>query len=191
MRTFAATRLLPPPPGWWVRLRFFLLLEAGVALAIFVTFMALAGAPRLLGYSSFIVYGSSMEPAVQRGSIAVAAPLLVEALSVGDIVPYRTSAGSAPTLHRIVAIEDTAQGRQFTLKGDANERADPQRVVLEGKGSRVVYTVPQVGYFANLARKGPGQVLLIWLPAAVLSALLLWEIWAQEPKPRPLWIRWL
>ena len=169
--------------GWRRRLRHFLIIVFIVASAVLLGAFTLALGPRLLGYSSFVVYGGSMEPAVRVGSMAVAKPTSVSDLRVGDIVAYKAPRGGASaTLHRIVTIQDEGPTTVFTLKGDANVTADPIRVTLEGRGSRVIYSVPKIGYLTAFARTGRGRVILLWLPAFGLAGLTLWEIWAPRSR---------
>ena len=181
---------LQRPGSWRRRLRHFLIIDATVAMAILFGAFGLAFGPRLLGYSTFVVHGGSMEPAIPVGSMAVGKPVAASDLRVGDIVAYKPPRASTATIHRVISVEGTAGSpKLFTLKGDANLTADPLPVALEGRGSRVIYSVPKIGYLTAFARTGRGRVILLWLPAFGLAGLTLWEIWVPRGQGGPR--RWI
>jgi len=139
--------------------------------------------PRFLGYSSVVIYGGSMAPKVQRGSVAVGKPVDAGSLAVGDIVVYRAIGARTPTLHRIIAIDLEGEERVFTTKGDANAEADPARLHLTGRGTRVIYTVPYAGFLLHARSTSWGRVLFVWLPAMLLLAFVLYSTWRPVGRP--------
>ncbi len=175
-------RGLPRFDSGWPTLAWRVLLVAALGGAMLLgSAVLLAFGPRAFGYSSFVVYGGSMEPAIPVGSVVVAQPVSVESLRQGDVVAYRLAGSKAPpVLHRIVNMTDAKGVRTFSLKGDANETADPKDAVLEGVGSKVLYAVPYLGYFADFVQGRLGRALVVWLPALAVAALALWEIWAPH-----------
>jgi len=179
---------IPPVPA---RVRRFLALTANVMLAgtVLVVVGALAAslAPRLLGYSSVIVYGGSMADSVPVGSIAVTEKVSMEDVGVGDVIvfhPPTTSPNRLPLMHRVVAIREEEGQRLFQTKGDSNTTPDATEVTLQGTGSRVVYTVPYVGYLVDFAGTPLGWTLLLFLPATYLGLFTLRRIWAGGPPAR-------
>jgi signal peptidase len=179
---------IPPVPA---RVRRFLTLTANVTLAgavlVVVGALAVSLAPRLLGYSPVIVYGSSMTGSIPVGSIAVTEKVRPEDVGVGDVIvfhPPATPPNSLPLMHRVVAIREEEGQRLFQTKGDANPTPDPTEAALLGTGSRVVYTVPYVGYLVNFARTPLGWTLLLVLPGAYLGLSALRRIWAGGPPAR-------
>jgi signal peptidase len=155
---------------------------AGAALVV-VGALGASLAPRLLGYSSVIVYGGSMAGTIPVGSIAVTEQVSMEDVGVGDVIvfhPPTTSPNSLPLMHRVVSIREEEGQRLFQTKGDSNATPDPAEVALQGTGSRVVYTVPYVGYLVNFARTPVGWSLLLVLPATYLGLSTLRRIWAGD-----------
>jgi len=66
----------------------------------------------------------SMDPTVDAGHTCILTDNFKhEDLAVGDVVVYST--GTKNIMHRIIKIEQDAQGRKYTLKGDNNYRKDP------------------------------------------------------------------
>jgi signal peptidase len=159
---------------------------AGAALIV-VGALAVSLAPRLLGYSSVIVYGGSMADSIPVGSIAVTKEVHPEDVAVGDVIvfyPPTTSPDRSPLMHRVVSVREEDGQRLFRTKGDANPTPDPTEAALLGTGSRVVYTVPYVGYLVSFARTPLGWTLLLVLPGTYLGLSALRRIWAGGPPAR-------
>ena len=145
-----------------------------------------ASVPRLLGFGTFVVYGGSMSPALRPGDVALTRPVAPDDVRVGDIIAIRSSAESTPVLHRVTAIEEVDGQRQFIIKGDSNESADPEPVLLLGSGDRVVQHVPLAGYLTHFVGTPTGRLLFLVLPAIVLGGIVLWEIWRPRPRAETL-----
>ena len=144
-----------------------LLVTLGV-LALLGALLA-AAAPRLLGYQSYVIYGSSMEPTIKLGSLILTEPVVAEELQVGDIIAFRT-ANEVTVTHRIVAARHEDGQHYFKTKGDASNGGDPTEVRLEGSVHRLAYKLPYLGYFVDFAKSPLGMIFLIALPAAALLA---------------------
>lgn len=108
----------------------------------------------LLGVTPNVVNGVSMEPAMHTGDLTMTRQVDPGDLAVGDIVVFRT--GHSEVIHRVIEIEDTAQGRVFVTQGDNNNTPDDP--ILEGQVlGEVVFTIPKIGwipiYFGELVQK--------------------------------------
>jgi signal peptidase len=139
-------------------------------------------APRLLGYQSYVIYGSSMEPAIKLGSLIVAEPVKVDDLQVGDIIVFRNDGNGTTVTHRIVAIREEDGRRFFQTKGDASNGADPAEVSLDDGAQQVAYHLPYLGYFVHFANSITGIILLVILPAIGLLALQLTKSWRPRQQ---------
>ncbi len=126
-------------------------------------------APALAGMHAVTVYGGSMGDALPVGSVAVTRPVDAGDLRVGNVIAIGAKAGTMPTLHRIVSIDEAGTGRLLTTRGDANETNDPQ-IAVQARGDRVVYHVPLVGYALAFSRTPLGILLLV-------SPGVVWLIW--------------
>jgi signal peptidase len=157
-----------------VRLLSYAVLGALISVAGLV---AAATLPVLFGYHSFIIYGGSMAPALRAGDVALTKPVAAEDVRVGDIIATRSNSQASPVLHRVTAIEEEDGQRQFIIKGDRNDSADPEPVFLLGSGDRVVHRVPLAGYLIHFVRTLPGRLLFLILPSLLLGGMILWEIW--------------
>jgi len=159
---------------------------AGAALLV-VGALAVSLAPRILGYSPVIVYGGSMADSVRVGSIAVTKAVQPEDIGVGDVIvfyPPTTSPDRSPLMHRVISVREEGGQRLFRTKGDANATPDPWEIGIEGRGSRVAYAVPYVGYLVDFAGTPLGWTLLLFLPATYLGLTTLRRIWAGGPSAR-------
>lgn len=146
------------------------LVGAGYALAFAAVGVLLAATlPGFAGFHTVTVYGGSMGDALPAGSVAVTRSVDASELAVGDVIAMGGHQGGLPILHRIVSIEEASGGRIVTTRGDANQTDDPAPITVSGKGDRVAYHVPWLGYFLAFSRSALGLALLIGVPAAVWS----------------------
>ena len=143
----------------------------GVGALLCVLLVTAAAKP--WGYQTYVIYGSSMEPAIEVGSLVVAKPAKVDGLQVGDIIVFPSPSSETTVTHRIVGISEEHGERYFATKGDASSGADPLEVSLENGAQQVVYHAPYLGYFVHFARSTLGILLLLVLPALGLLALYL------------------
>jgi len=149
-----------------------LLIAAVLALLVLVVTLDLTG------HHLFVVAGSSMEPAIAKGTLVVVRPTVPAELAIGDVVTFQHQ-GRTLT-HRIAAIDEFGDGRVFTTKGDANEAADPERVSFDDQVGLLVGQVPLAGYVLGLLQ-AYGRVASVAL-ALVLAA---WLVRERRPLPFP------
>ncbi|HBN84434.1 MAG TPA: signal peptidase I [Clostridiales bacterium] len=123
------------------------------------------------GYRSYIVLSGSMNPAFDTGSVVFVKSIQPEDIKTGDIVTFKTTASSnTTTTHRIVEVHDK-QGLSFTTKGDANDIADPARLMPEQVIGKVRFTIPYLGYLLHFASTRLGTYLLVILPLTIIILL--------------------
>ena len=123
--------------------------------------------PAFAGFHTVTVYGGSMGDALPTGSVAVTRPVDATNLEVGDVIAMGGHEDGLPILHRIVAIEEVDGGRLVTTRGDANATNDRQPITVSGKGDRLVYHIPWIGYFLAFSRSALGLALLVGIPVLV------------------------
>ena len=118
--------------------------SVGLAVALFATCVGLV-AIRMLGMATFVVTGSSMEPVINKGALAIVEPVSPTAISRGDIITFDHY--GQMTTHRVVAIDaSNAASPTFTTKGDANTVADPEPVHFPGQVGIYRASIPVLGY---------------------------------------------
>jgi len=167
----ALRRAVSPAPLWrWTCPRPLRVtaVTAAYAVAFFAVGVLLAATlPAFAGFHTVTVYGGSMGDALPSGSVAVTRSVDASDLAVGDVVALGGREGGSPVIHRIVFIGDVDGGRLIMTRGDANRTNDPVPITVSGKGDRLLYHIPWLGYFLAFARSALGLALLVGLPAAV------------------------
>ncbi len=116
----------------------------------------LALAPTAVGGSSTYVttYGSSMEPVLHRGDLAMvrAQP----SYQVGEIVAYRSTLLRTTVLHRIIGRD----GERFVFKGDNNAAPDADRPTADALIGKMTMHVPGMGTNVERAASPAGLATL-------------------------------
>ena len=119
-------------------------LSIALAVVLFSTCLGLL-AIRTLGMGTFVVTGSSMEPAIHKGALVIVEPVSPSAVSRGDIITFEHY--GQMTTHRVIAIDaSNAASPTFTTKGDANTVADPEPVHFPGQVGLYRASIPLLGY---------------------------------------------
>jgi signal peptidase I len=113
---------------------------AYATLTIVVVASMVAGG--LAGLRPAVISGISMEPELSSGDFAIVDDVAAEDIEVGDIVRVRV--GGAAMIHRVIEVEDGANGLVFTTQGDNVQRPDPP-VSSSAIDGRVVFAVPLLG----------------------------------------------
>ena len=135
--------------------------------AIILALVGVIIAPHF-GWRCDIVYGGSMEPAMDVGSLAVIRPVDPQDVEAGDIITYKWGDPGRLITHRVVEVANADGSLTFTTKGDANEDPDPWAVPPEGVVGRAWFSVPYAGYAIHFVKTPLGFWLLIGIPAAII-----------------------
>ena len=115
-----------------------------LAVVLFSTCLGLV-AIRMLGMGTFVVTGSSMEPAIQKGALVLVEAVSPSLINRGDIITFEHY--GQMTTHRVIAIDTSnAASPTFSTKGDANAVADPEPVHFPGQVGIYRASVPLIGY---------------------------------------------
>ena len=170
-------------------------LDAAAAFGV-LCLASLAGS-HALGVRPLIVAGSSMEPSLPLGSLAVAVETPVERLVVGDVVSVVRDDGARVT-HRLVEVDpiDPVGGTagaerpfvggpaELTLQGDANPGPDATRPVATSV-DRVVWTVPGLGAALRWLRSPTSTFVF-----GALAGVGIWSAGRRRSRPTRavLWI---
>ena len=118
--------------------------SVAVAVVLFAMCLGLL-AIRTLGMGSFVVTGSSMEPAIYKGALVIVEPVSPTAISRGEIITFERY--GQMTTHRVIAIDSSnVANPTFTTKGDANSVADPEPVHFPGQVGVYRASIPVLGY---------------------------------------------
>jgi len=133
------------------------------------------------------VESESMEPTLYRGDLVIVRAVDVRTLQVGDIIIFRSYAGSiTPIVHRIILIENVSGELHFTTKGDNNASPDPDFRLTSDVFAKVVGSVRYLG-FITLLLLLPGGLWAIFLLLAVfvVTSLACGSFAPQRPNQEP------
>jgi signal peptidase len=128
----------------------------------------------LLHLAPVVITGSSMAPAIPRGSLVIIEPTAPETLAVGEVVTLRLESGALVT-HRITRLATLGGERYVETRGDANRDADPVLQPVSSIIGRVAVTVPVVGFVDWLIARPIG-----WFTAGSIAALLVVCAWLLD-----------
>jgi signal peptidase I len=133
-----------------------------------------------LGYRPFLIRGSSMEPAIPRGAVAIASEDPGGTIRAGDVVSF-TEANGIVVTHRVVSVDGTGPAALLTTKGDANAAADPAPIPAARVLGRVVGSVPYLGYVAAMLTMPVGLLSIALLAVGLLIVGMLAEELGRGP----------
>ena len=126
------------------------------ALAAFTAAWVLFAPTQAGGGTSYaIIVGSSMEPKLHRGDLAVVRER--ESYRVGDVVLYDSRDLGTKVLHRIVRVE----GDRFVLQGDNNDFLDPEKPTEAQIVGALWTSAPAVGRVTEWLREPLHGALLV------------------------------
>ena len=145
--------------------------------------VAITIGPRFLPYQALIVRSGSMSPTIPTGSIVFYTKIPSTQVKVGDVIAF--SKPGDPTekvTHRVYQIGHSATGEYFITKGDANGTPDDWRVPAVGTGWLARFHVPGIGYALVYLHSTLARLLLLVIPAILLGAITLYEIWQDRAR---------
>lgn len=160
-------------------------LLAGLAVSVVACLALGRGAP-LLGATTLLVAGGSMEPALPLGAAIVTFPAAPRDIEVGEVVAVRTASDAAVFTHRVIRIVDRGGEPWLETMGDANRAPDPALVPAGAVVGRVALAVPYAGYLLRLLSEPVGVLFVVSLAATLLVAGRMLDGGTAEVRPLPL-----
>ena len=143
--------------------------------------LAITVGPRFLPYQALVVRSGSMSPTISTGSIVFYRKTIAEKVKVGDVIVFAKPGNpNEKVTHRVVQIHNGVTGRYFITKGDANGTPDDWQVPAAGTGWVEWFHVASVGYALVYLKSTFARLLLLILPALLLGAITLYEIWRDR-----------
>lgn len=153
-----------------------------------VSALAVAIVPRVLGFTTYVVYGGSMGDALPTGSVAIAGWTRATDVRRGDIVVVGTDVEGQrlPIAHRVTSVRPLRDQRIIQTKGDTNATADAQPFIVPDadRVMKVGFVVPLAGYAVHFIRTPLGWALAVMVPATLLCVFTVWGIWWPRSQPR-------
>jgi signal peptidase I len=154
-----------------------------VAGLVVVGLVSITIGPRFLPYQALIVRSGSMSPTIPTGSIVFYTKIPAGKVKVGDVIVFsKPGDPSEKVTHRVYKIGQSATGPYFITKGDANASPDDWRIPAAGTGWLARAHLPSVGYALVWMQSTIARLLLLVIPAILLGAITLYEIWQERGK---------
>lgn len=157
-----------------------LLVAAGL---VVLGLLAVTIGPRFLPYQALIVRSGSMSPTIPTGSIVFYRKIDASKVKVGDVIVFaKPGDPNEKVTHRVYQVGQSATGEYFITKGDANGTPDDWRVPAVGTGWIAAFHVQDAGYALVYLQSTLARLLLLVIPAIVLGAITLYEIWQDRAR---------
>ncbi|MEO5662549.1 MAG: signal peptidase I [Nocardioides sp.] len=163
----------------WTRLAA-VLLARGYRASV-LTLSAVAIAPMLFGWASFVIKSGSMEPSINVGDVVASRPYeMPEKIAVGRVYVFDDPAAGSDHLltHRIVELRDDGS---YTSAGDANEVTDFTPVSATDVEARAIILAPYVGLPVVWMQVGEWVKLALWLLLTIAAFVLATRNLEGEP----------
>ena len=130
--------------------------------------------PKVFGIKLYGIMTESMSPKYNVGGVVYVRSVEASSIEVDDVITYRTGRGDESVTHRVISIE----GDRFVTKGDANNTADPNKVLFGQLVGKVVFYVPYLAKVSDYVGTTKGLLsafcvilicILMWLGAGILA----------------------
>lgn len=145
--------------------------------------LAITIGPRFLPYQALIVRSGSMAPTIPTGSIVFYTKIASSKVKVGDVIVFqKPGSTNEKVTHRVYKIGQGPTGLYFITKGDANGTPDDWQVPAVGTGWIARFHLPSVGYALVYLQSTLARLLLLVIPAILLGAITLYEIWQDRAR---------
>jgi signal peptidase len=175
-------------PRWFATLRRTCDWLLIVLIAVVLFGVVLGRLVPLSGWTTFIIGGGSMEPALPIGAAVLVEPVDPANIRVGDVVSLRSGSQLQSIFtHRVTRIVPREGTIWLETKGDANADVDPSITSTEHVVGRVTATIPYAGFLLALLSVPSGVLLVVLLAAILLTLTWLLESFevdlvAREPS---------
>ncbi len=123
-------------------------------------------------FGLYTIISPSMTPNIEVYDVVFVKNVDPKDLEINDIITfYSTNSffGGTPITHRIVEILDVpSKGTMFRVKGDANERADDEKVLPNNIIGKVMFKIPKLGKLQFFLASRTGWLIAILIPAIII-----------------------
>jgi signal peptidase len=156
-------------------------------LSLIIVIALLLVGVRALGVKPYTVLSGSMEPNYHVGSIVYVKKVDPFSLKEKNVITYVIGNGTVVT-HRIVEViyddEENPTQVSFRTKGDNNNTEDGgEPVPASNVLGKVVFTIPLLGYVANLVQNPVGRVMTVCVCVCIAILFFLPDLldkWLKE-----------
>ena len=140
--------------------------------------------PDVFGYKVLQVMSGSMSGEFETGDTILIKEIKNESdLKIGDVVTYKIAKNTLVT-HRIVYISKTGENLSYTLKGDANNTEDSEKIMFSKIEGMYVKKLKLIGQMINFMQKPYGIVIVFTIPILLVILIMYNEKIKEERRSR-------
>ncbi|MBQ0058609.1 MAG: hypothetical protein KBS83_01425, partial [Lachnospiraceae bacterium] len=132
--------------------------------------------PPLLGVTTTIVDTETMDTNLPLGSITYSKDISVADIQPGDKILKETSTS---TYLYVIQSGDLAKGTYQAING-TKANAEPEEIVLRNNVSRVVLTIPFIGYVLVAMHSMEGLIIIGLVLIFMIVLFILSELWKKD-----------
>ena len=153
-----------------------------VASLIIQKFVLKEEIPNVFGYKILQVMSGSMSGEFETGDTILIKKIKNESdLKIGDVITYRIEKNTMVT-HRIVNITKIGEKLNYTLKGDANNIEDSEKVTFSNIEGIYIRKLNLIGKLINFMQKPYGMVIIFTTPILLILYIIKNEKAKEEKR---------
>lgn len=162
----------------------FSIIIVGALSLIIQKFVLKKEVPDVFGYKVLQVMSGSMSGEFETGDTILIKEIKNESdLKIGDVVTYKIAKNTLVT-HRIVYISKTGENLSYTLKGDANNTEDSEKIMFSKIEGMYVKKLKLIGQMINFMQKPYGIVIVFTIPILLVILIMYNEKIKEERRSR-------
>ena len=140
--------------------------------------------PNIFGYKILQVMSGSMSGEFETGDTILIKEIKNESdLKIGDIITYRIEKNTMVT-HRIVNITKIGEKLNYTLKGDANNIEDSEKITFSNIEGIYVRKLNLIGKLITFMQKPYGLIITFMTPTLLILIVINNEKAKEEKRNR-------
>lgn len=160
----------------------FIIIILSVTSLIIQKFIFKEETPNIFGYKILQVMSGSMSGEFETGDTILIKETKNEAdLKIGDVITYRIAKNTLIT-HRIVNITKIGNDLNYTLKGDANNTEDSEKILFSSIEGIYVRKLNLIGKLINFMQKPYGMVIIFTTPILLILYIIKNEKTKEEKR---------
>ena len=162
----------------------FTIIILAVASLIIQKFALKEEVPNIFGYKILQVMSGSMSGEFETGDTILIKEVKSEGdLKIGDVITYRIDKNTLVT-HRIVNITKIGEKLNYTLKGDANNIEDSEKITFSNIEGIYVRKLNLIGKLITFMQKPYGLIITFMAPTLLILIVINNEKVKEEKRNR-------
>lgn len=151
-----------------------LMLLAGLLLYYFIStrIYMTKGEEYKPAFGLYTIVSPSMEPNLNIYDVIVNVNVKSpDDIKVGDVITFVSTSAISKGMtitHRVVAINDGPEGKEYTTKGDNNLSPDGSPALYKNVLGKVAFKLPQLGRIQTLLATKGGWLIIVVIPAVLI-----------------------